>query len=57
MQWDIPRLVEWNKYCVKFPPLHTLVSKFVGYKAPEEEKNLTTEQHAARLLASLGAIQ
>lgn len=54
-QWDVPRLVAWNKYSAQFPPLHALVAKYLGYKPPEPEtKAMTTEEHAARLLSQLG---
>lgn len=55
-QWDVPRLLNWNRYSRQFPPLHALVARYLDYKPAEDTASLTTEQHAERLLGALGVI-
>ena len=54
----MPRLDSFFRVSRKVPPPAIMIARHVGYKMEEPEKqiakNLTSEQHAARLLSELG---
>jgi hypothetical protein len=44
----------WNKHMGGLPSLAVMVGRYLGYKPPEgPQKEMTQEEHAARLMGSL----
>lgn len=38
-QFDVPRLIAFNRYCERFPPQHTLVAAYFGFGKPKKQEN------------------
>ncbi|MGV1045468.1 hypothetical protein [Limnohabitans sp.] len=54
-QFDIPRLLAFNQYCEKFPPLHVLVAAYFGYPK-EKPKAEADEEDMVKLMAQFAQV-
>lgn len=53
-EWDIPRLLAWQRTIGNLPPLQHMIGAYLKYKLPEREKTpLSKEDHAERLIMGL----
>jgi hypothetical protein len=53
-EWDLPRLMAWNKYTAEHPPLHLMVTAYLGVK-PKPDASRSAEQLVTEL--AQGGIQ
>lgn len=54
-QFDIPRLLAFNRYCDKFPPQHVLVAAYFGYPK-EQPKAAADDEGMAKLMAHFAQV-
>lgn len=53
-EWDIPRLMAWNRYAADHPPLHLMVAAYLGIK-PKSQSTKSAEDLVTEL--AQGGIQ